>query len=358
MKTRGTEGDRRVGEGDVALSVVVPVYNVEKYLTQCLLSFMEQTCSACEVICVNDGSTDGSLAILREFEGVYSNLKIIDQDNKGVSAARNVGLKSAVGEYIVFFDADDWVSDDAIRIIMGQLKSDVDIFVFGGSSVPDTPWIDDLLSTEDGFECDSGINALFEKRGCIPLMCNKVYRRALLVDNQIFFDETIALGEDNVFQFATFPLASKIVFSKKKLYFYRCDRLESARNVYGNSVSQRLDRHLELVSIISCMWRNSGLLENNKSKLLAALAFLFWDAIGVDLDGQFCFAKKFEQYFNEYIKEWYVVNDIQDEAAREFYLYVKSIASLRQAGLTRRFFQTALLTKYRIKRRLRERKKW
>ena len=103
------------------LSVIIPIYNAEKYLSECLESLLEQDLSRedYEIICINDGSTDCSLEILKEYAANYSNVFIIDQCNKGVCRARNAGLEIARGDYVWFIDADDFIQDSAF----GKLKS-------------------------------------------------------------------------------------------------------------------------------------------------------------------------------------------------------------------------------------------
>ena len=93
-----------------AISVIVPVYNVAAYVGECLSSLVHQTFTDFEIIAVNDGSTDGSLAILREFESSYPFIRVIDQPNAGVSAARKAGLALAQGKYVTFVDSDDSVA--------------------------------------------------------------------------------------------------------------------------------------------------------------------------------------------------------------------------------------------------------
>ena len=94
------------------ISVIVPVYNVEKYLARCLDSIINQTLADIEIICINDGSTDNSLEILNDYAKKDSRIKIIDQTNAGLSCARNAGMQIAQGEYIGFVDSDDWIDLD------------------------------------------------------------------------------------------------------------------------------------------------------------------------------------------------------------------------------------------------------
>lgn len=96
----------------VKVSIIVPVYNVEKFLEKCLDSLVNQTLHDIEIICINDGSTDKSLEILKSFANKDKRITVIDKQNEGPSVARNVGLEKAQGEYIGFVDSDDWVDLD------------------------------------------------------------------------------------------------------------------------------------------------------------------------------------------------------------------------------------------------------
>lgn len=115
----------------VKVSVIVPVYNVEEYLSECLDSLVNQTLEDIEIVCVNDGSTDGSLEILNEYETRYSNLKVISQENKGLSGARNSGLEHVCGDYVYFIDSDDILVEDALEKMYDVSKSkSLDLLLF------------------------------------------------------------------------------------------------------------------------------------------------------------------------------------------------------------------------------------
>lgn len=112
----------------IKLSIIVPVYNVAEYLERCLNSLINQTLNEIEIICVNDGSTDNSLHILEKFAGLDKRIKIINQKNKGLSGARNTGIKLVQGEYFGFLDSDDWVDLDYFEKLYKRAKNcDADI---------------------------------------------------------------------------------------------------------------------------------------------------------------------------------------------------------------------------------------
>lgn len=112
----------------IKLSIIVPVYNVAEYLERCLNSLINQTLNEIEIICVNDGSTDNSLCILEKFAELDKRIKIINQKNKGLSGARNTGIKLVQGEYFGFLDSDDWVDLDYFEKLYKRAKNcDADI---------------------------------------------------------------------------------------------------------------------------------------------------------------------------------------------------------------------------------------
>ena len=117
----------------IKLSIIIPVYNTEAYLRRCLDSCLHQDLpmDQYEIIAVNDGSTDRSLEILKDYERQYTNIHVYSQENKRQGAARNYGLTKASGEYIWFVDADDWIANNCLRKLSLSLDG-IDIFIFPG----------------------------------------------------------------------------------------------------------------------------------------------------------------------------------------------------------------------------------
>ena len=110
------------------VTVVIPVYNVEKYLEYCIKSVVEQTCSEIEILLIDDGSTDGCPEICDEWAGKDSRIRVIHKENQGLGLARNTGIENATGKYICFFDSDDYIAKDTVEKIYGlaeKEKSDI-----------------------------------------------------------------------------------------------------------------------------------------------------------------------------------------------------------------------------------------
>ena len=106
----------------IVVSVIIPVYNADKFLERCVNSLLSQTLASCEFIFVNDGSTDASLSILQQFQQKDPRIRLVNQENKGVSDARNAGLKIANGDYIGFVDADDFIEKDYFEKLYSAFK--------------------------------------------------------------------------------------------------------------------------------------------------------------------------------------------------------------------------------------------
>ena len=190
------------------LSVIVPVYNVEKYLPRCLDSLLRQGLEVgeYEVICVNDGSPDNSGAILAEYEAKHPEVfKVITQENQGLGGARNTGMEVAQGEWMVFIDSDDYVVDGAFRYLLDHFcteqKPDVIHFQHrkvhtDGTTLPDPDAKPDgkILFDGDGVE-------VYNKKIFVAVW-NKFYRRQFLLEHNLKFE--ILMFEDNLFNFCVF----------------------------------------------------------------------------------------------------------------------------------------------------------
>ena len=199
-------------------SVVVPVYNVEAYLTDCLKSLLTQDFADFEVICVNDGSTDHSREILSEWESKLPQMKVIDRANGGLSAARNTGLAAATGDYVVFVDSDDWVESSMLSRLAEETR-DEDMLCYACRK-SDSGTTDTLLPERtDGWSYYNR-HALEHREVAFVCVWQRCYRREFLIDNSLYFREGI-LHEDNEFTPRACLYAKSIKVIPDVLYNYR-----------------------------------------------------------------------------------------------------------------------------------------
>ena len=263
------------------LSIVVPVYNTEQFLRECLDSLKKQSFENIEIVCVNDGSSDSSLAILQEYAQSDDRFIILSQPNKGVSSARNLGIDKASGNYLMFVDSDDYIALNACEEILKIAKRDnSDIVVFGGRGLPQNPWLDWSLNPRNVTYYNQPFKALFREAGSYPLMCNKLYKRELLVENNLHFEQSLTLGEDHAFQFMIFPHAKNVSFTSLNAYFYRMGREGSAVSEHLGDFNRKVFRHLDVVEFVFKYWRDQDYLHGqDKEDLLRwAIDFIYDDA--------------------------------------------------------------------------------
>ena len=226
----------------VDVSIIVPVYNGEKYLNQCLDSISNQTLKDIEIICVDDGSTDKTPSILKKYSSKDNRFKIITTENNGQGSARNTALNEASGEYIAFVDADDWIDLNSIELLYENAKSrDLDLLFFQMSNYIQSSGeyistdLYDIKCFEDNgigedkiFNHESTQEFLFE----IPVgPVSKLYKHQFLKTNNLRFIEGIFF-EDNAFFYNTYFHCKKVGFLKKQLYF---------RRRHSESVTQTFD---------------------------------------------------------------------------------------------------------------------
>ena len=200
------------------ISIVIPIYNVEQYLEQCLSSIQAQKYDDLEVICVNDGSTDDSRKILTEWATHFPQMRIIDRENGGLSTARNTGLKAAKGDYIVFVDSDDWVEPTMLSRLAEETGGE-DMICYACRK-SDSGTTDTLLPERtDGWSYYNR-HALEHREVAFVCVWQRCYRREFLIDNNLYFREGI-LHEDNEFTPRACLYAKSINVIPDVLYNYR-----------------------------------------------------------------------------------------------------------------------------------------
>ena len=207
------------------LSIIIPAYNVEQFLPKCLDSIFEQNCSDFEVIVVNDGSNDGTLALLESYAGKHFNLNVITQDNAGMSTARNRGLEVAQGEYVMFVDSDDWLCNNALPSLYPCLNGE-DVVCFNSKKYVEDK--DVFVENNRPFTCEamSGWD-YFNSQRLIPaeihFVCvwQRAYRREFLDANNLRFADGILRAEDDLFSTMVMYHAKSVKAVDLYCYVYR-----------------------------------------------------------------------------------------------------------------------------------------
>ena len=225
-------------------SIIVPVYNAEKTITKCIDSIISQTINDFELILIDDGSSDRSLAICKEFEKKDTRIHVYSQDNKGPSAARNNGLKHASGNWCVFVDSDDWLKENHLEEFS---KEDTDI-----------SWIGYDLYDEEGMfvlertvkkyhsnnnEKENAIIAIMNEKQFFALTFTKKFRMDIIRKNNITFNENIRICEDILFTQSFLFYAANLSVIEKATYNYLCRK---------NSLSRGGTNFLQFFDFVKC----------------------------------------------------------------------------------------------------------
>lgn len=275
------------------VSVIIPVYNVEKFLNRCVDSVLNQTLSDIEVILVDDGSPDHSPAICDEYASLDQRVKVIHKPNGGLASARNAGMKIASGKYMFFVDSDDWLELNGLELLYDlALKYKVDFVRYRAirSNWPGLPY-DSPCMLEEAREIDGGyydkakiINNIYPKMICTSSITmgpivgawGSLYNRDFLLANNLFFDESIKFSEDMIF-------SAKVVYYANSFYYHD---LPSVYHYFYNDTSishsfraTRWESCKEIIRLFDDFFLN-----NNKNDYINQLMYLKWFCIFLGLN--------------------------------------------------------------------------
>ena len=280
------------------LSIIIPMYNASQHIERCINSIYHQglNVNEFEVIVINDGSTDNSLEIVKDYLTSYKNIRFFSQKNSGQGAARNLGIKYATGEYILFLDSDDFLLPQSINKILSIVKHvscDVINFLME-VELPTGNVKESYLYHYDYDKIYSGKELLLRTGINIGSACSSLYKRSFILRNNIFFPVDMK-HEDVFFSYQIYTFASRVIFTKTHAYYYcwhpdSTDRKKSYENLkllqlsdisqayYLNKLSldkrvnKELREHLKKISnstLISLFWsilRNSSVLSKREFK--------------------------------------------------------------------------------------------
>ena len=209
---------------DPLISVIIPIYKVEKYLNRCINSILEQDYKNLQIILINDGSPDKCPIICDAYAKKDNRINVIHKSNGGLSDARNAGIKSAKGEYIVFVDSDDYVDKSYISQLYYLLqKYKADISICGYTEVLENSsrihsysknYNEKIINKSDAMK-----EAILSNKGFFIVAWNKLYKRSIFLNNMILFPKG-KINEDNFINYKLYFYAKKIVYTDQPLYHY------------------------------------------------------------------------------------------------------------------------------------------
>ena len=235
------------------VSIIIPIYNGEKYIDSCLKSVLEQTYKNVEIIVVNDGSKDDSLILINKYKKSDDRIIVIDKKNEGVSVARNTAIDISTSKWIMFVDVDDKLEKDAVENLMNNIENDIDIIISKIYLVSE--------NKKEEFKCEYSekkifqnedknelIQAIFydnykEKISSNTNIFAKLYSKDLLMKNKIKFKEGMKYGEDVIFNLISFQNAKKIAFINSFTYNY-ISNCESVTQKFDNNIIEHYTKML------------------------------------------------------------------------------------------------------------------
>ena len=249
-------------ESKTLISIIVPIYNVENYLRQCLDSIMNQTYQNFECLLINDGSPDNSAEICREYVDKDASFRYFEKENGGVSSARNLGIEHSKGQYITFIDSDDWVDSDYLEVLYKSLtdeKADVAVSTYKQFNMDDNNYY--VHSYQRGYEKKiftgpeliDNLQLLSSFDHSYSSVCGKLVKSVRV--ETIRFNEETTLGEDMEFWYKLFLISDKVVYINKDTYIYRTSKDED-KHFELEKIRSDIQQRLNFMAVIAARGMN------------------------------------------------------------------------------------------------------
>ena len=238
------------------ISIIVPIFNTEKHLHQCLDSISSQSYENFECLLINDGSTDASASICREYVAKDARFRYFEKENGGVSSARNLGIERSEGAYVTFIDSDDWVEFDYLEVLYSaiiQETADISVSTYRTYEMSKNQWLfhafkrvehQKVFSRQELFNKLMFLDSLDSSYGFASC---KLVRKSVLTG--IWFNESTHLGEDMEFWFKLYLIAEKSVFSNRDTYVYRRD-LNDSRYATLKHIKSDVQQRLNFIAFL------------------------------------------------------------------------------------------------------------
>ena len=337
------------------ISILVPCYNVEKYLPQCLDSIVGQTLRDIEIIVINDGSKDSTLDIIKSYAARDDRIKIIDKENEGYGKSMNRGLDAATGEYVGIVESDDWIDADMFESLVKIAdENNVDVVKSNFYRYTTTDGEkNDLCESLPSYHTDMVINPR-EKTDVFfssPAIWSAIYKRDFLVKNNIRFLESAGASfQDTGFNFKVFACTTRAYLTTRAWLHYRCDNENSSVKSTGK-VFCVCDEYDE----IERFFRERGELNTSMHKLISAvkISTYIWNLDRLGGDAREQFAHRFETELKSMLAHKYI-----DKRYIEPRFWFRILAKIHNRNIWYKFIRTMLLVTAPIcKVRIRGRKK-
>lgn len=245
-------------ENRILISIIIPVYKVEQYLSKCLDSILAQTFSDFEALLIDDGSPDRSGVIAEEYAARDSRIKVFHKENGGVSSARNYGIKKAQGVYIAFCDSDDWVDADWLETLYRQIcEYPVDLSVCGLTKEDETGKTLFVVNEHHVYakNKEEALLTLFDGDGYYRYqgwVVNKLYKKDILIKNQIYFNDKISYSEDRLFNFFYLRHCKSVIYSTASKYHYLIRQNSAMTSYHENAVYD--EKYGSFMDAFEIMW--------------------------------------------------------------------------------------------------------
>lgn len=275
-KLRNLKLSREVLYYMCTVSVIIPVYNVEKYIRQCLDSVIDQTFTNFEVILVDDGSTDRSGDICDEYSKRDTRFKAIHKMNGGSSSARNIGIDASLGECIYFLDSDDWIEKETLEVLLLNMGKNSRSIVICGYAISDGSSV--ISKTKQEFFTNDSkqiINRFIRKEYSYSVW-NKLYCRKLIKENRIYFPTRIKYGEDQSFNLIYLSYCDNSIVISQSLYNYRIRK----GSITNNFSIDSLEHYKASEDLIIKAFKENNKYEEYKELIAAHYIYVFNDFFG------------------------------------------------------------------------------
>lgn len=262
------------------VSIIIPVYNSEKYIKRCLNSVLNQTYKNIEIVIVDDGSTDNSFLEINKFED--KRIKYFKKENEGVSIARNYGIKKSSGEYLLFVDSDDYIAKDMINELVKRIEGLSEIVFCNNMEI----WYNKeeerrLFVSVDKLSKNNVIREIASGRA--GLVCSKLVSKKVIEDNNILFDKNLKVGEDQLFFLEVVEKSDEFKHVDKSLYFYNRTNENSVTIKYQHKLYKNF---IYLYNqVLKVLERNNMKSKDDNQLLINKLILLTWTAINNEVNG-------------------------------------------------------------------------